>query len=61
MNFDWLGIAMFAGALFLLAFGYPVAFSLGGVSLIFAVIGAAVGEFNFSFFNDTATTEIYTE
>ncbi len=51
MNFDWLGIAMFAGALFLLAFGYPVAFSLGGVSLIFAVIGAAVGEFNFSFFN----------
>ena len=51
MNYDWLGIAMFAGALFLLSFGYPVAFSLGGVALIFALIGAAIGEFSFSFFN----------
>ena len=51
MNYDWLGIAMFAGALVLLSFGYPVAFSLGGVALIFALIGAAIGEFSFSFFN----------
>ncbi|VEP15953.1 TRAP transporter, DctM subunit [Hyella patelloides LEGE 07179] len=51
MNYDWLGIAMFAGALCLLSFGYPVAFSLGGVSLIFALIGTAIGEFSFSFFN----------
>ncbi len=51
MNYDWLGIAMFAGALLLLSFGYPVAFSLGGVAIIFACIGAAVGEFSFSFFN----------
>lgn len=51
MNYDWLGIAMFAGALALLSFGYPVAFSLGGVALIFALIGTAIGEFGFSFFN----------
>ena len=51
MNYDWLGIAMFAGALLLLSFGYPVAFSLGGVAIIFGFIGAAVGEFSFSFFN----------
>ena len=51
MNYDWLGVAMFAGALLLLSFGYPVAFSLGGVAIIFALIGAAVGEFSLSFFN----------
>ena len=51
MNYDWLGVAMFAGALVLLSSGYPVAFSLGGVAIIFALIGAAVGEFSFSFFN----------
>ncbi len=48
---EWLGIAMFAGALFLLSLGFPVAFSLGGVAIIFALIGSAVGEFSFSFFN----------
>ncbi len=51
MTYDWLGIAMFAGALALLSFGYPVAFSLGGVAIIFALIGAALGEFSLSFFN----------
>ena len=51
MNYDWLGVAMFAGALVLLSFGYPVAFSLGGVALIFGFIGAMLGEFSFSFFN----------
>ena len=51
MNYDWLGVAMFAGALVFLSFGYPVAFSLGGVALIFALIGTAIGEFSFSFFN----------
>ena len=30
MTYDWLGIAMFFGALVLLSLGYPVAFSLGG-------------------------------
>ena len=48
---DWLGLAMFAGALVLLSSGFPVAFSLGGVALLFALIGTAVGEFSFAFFN----------
>ncbi len=51
MSYDWLGMAMFAGALVLLSVGFPVAFSLGGVAILFALIGAAVGEFSFSFFN----------
>lgn len=46
MTYEWLGPLMFVGALVLLSLGYPVAFSLGGVSLLFAIIGAAVGEFN---------------
>ena len=32
---EWLGPAMFVGALFLLSLGYPVAFSLGGVAILF--------------------------
>ena len=51
MNYDWLGMAMFAGALLLLSLGYPVAFSLGGVAILFALIGSALGEFSFAFFN----------
>ena len=51
MSYEWLGLAMFAGALVLLSLGYPVAFSLGGVAIIFALIGAAIGEFSFNFFN----------
>ncbi len=51
MSYDWLSVAMFAGALILLSVGFPVAFSLGGVALLFALIGTAVGEFSFSFFN----------
>lgn len=51
MGYDWLGIAMFVGALILLSGGYPVAFSLGGVSIVFALIGTVVGAFSFSFFN----------
>jgi tripartite ATP-independent transporter DctM subunit len=51
MNYDWLGVSMFAGVLVLLSFGYPVAFSLGGVALLFALIGSILGDFNFSFFN----------
>lgn len=46
MGLDWLGPLMFAGALFLLSFGYPVAFSLGGVAIIFGIIGVSVGAFN---------------
>ncbi len=43
---DWLGPAMFAGALALLSLGYPVAFSLGGVSILFGIIGIAMGVFD---------------
>jgi len=46
MPYDWLGPAMFAGALVLLSFGYPVAFSLGGVAIIFGLIGIALGIFD---------------
>lgn len=43
---DWLGLVMFAGTLGLLAIGYPVAFSLGGASVLFAAIGAVLGVFD---------------
>ncbi|MBE9063242.1 TRAP transporter large permease subunit [cf. Phormidesmis sp. LEGE 11477] len=43
---DWLGPAMFAGALALLSLGYPVAFSLGGVAILFGIIGVALGVFD---------------
>ncbi|NES85972.1 MAG: TRAP transporter large permease subunit, partial [Moorea sp. SIO2B7] len=46
MNYDWLGLVMFAGALGLLSLGYPVAFSLGGVAIIFGLIGVALGIFD---------------
>lgn len=50
-NYDWLGPGMFAGALFLLSFGYPVAFSLAGVAMIFGTIGIAIGAFDPIFLN----------
>lgn len=43
---DWLGPAMFAGALALLSLGYPVAFALGGVAILFGLIGIALGVFS---------------
>lgn len=43
---DWLGPAMFAGALTLLSLGYPVAFALGGVAILFGLIGIAIGVFD---------------
>ncbi len=46
LAYDWLGPLMFVGALILLSFGYPVAFSLGGVSIIFAFIGVILGAFD---------------
>jgi tripartite ATP-independent transporter DctM subunit len=50
-NYDWLGPGMFAGALMLLSFGYPVAFSLAGVAIIFGIIGIAIGAFDPIFLN----------
>ena len=46
MLIDWLGPLMFAGALVLLSLGYPVAFSLGGVSILFGLLGIAFGVFD---------------
>lgn len=42
---------MFVGALLFLSLGYPVAFSLGGVALIFAIIGSILGIFDPIFFS----------
>jgi len=44
--YEWLGPVMFAGALLLLSIGYPVAFSLGGVAILFALIGMGLGVFD---------------
>lgn len=43
---EWLGPMMFVGALVFLSFGYPVALSLGGVAILFAIIGTALGSFD---------------
>jgi TRAP-type mannitol/chloroaromatic compound transport system permease large subunit len=46
MMYDWLGPVMFVGALVLLSLGYPVAFSLGGAAILFALIGIGLGVFD---------------
>lgn len=46
----WLGPSMFLGALVLLASGYPVAFALGGVGILFGLIGLSLGIFDSSLF-----------
>lgn len=51
MMHDWLGLIMFAGALLLLSLGYPVAFSLGGVAIIFGLLGISLDIFNVGFIN----------
>ncbi len=48
MSADFLGPLMFAVALILIFSGYPVAFSLSGTALIFAVIGVSTGYFEWS-------------
>ncbi|MFQ4140638.1 TRAP transporter large permease subunit [Chlorogloeopsis sp. ULAP02] len=45
-DYEWLGPTMFAGALVFLSLGYPVAFSLGGVAMLFAAIGIALDVFD---------------
>lgn len=46
MGFEWLAILMFVGFFFILMSGYPVAFSFAGTSIIFGLIGLAVGAFD---------------
>ncbi len=43
---QWLGPAMFAAALVLLVLGYPVAFSLGGGAILFALLGSSLEVFD---------------
>ena len=46
LDFEWLGPWMFAGTLVLLSLGYPVAFSLGGVAILFGLVGIGLGVFD---------------
>ena len=48
MTGDFLGPTMFAVAMVLIFSGYPVAFSLGGTALAFAVIGVELGYFDYT-------------
>nr|WP_136252617.1 TRAP transporter large permease subunit [Ningiella ruwaisensis] len=43
---EWLSLVLFAAVCLTLLFGYPVALTLAGVSLIFAGMGAALGVFD---------------
>ena len=45
---DFLPLLLFVAICFVLVLGYPVAFTLAGVSLLFAFIGSAAGVFDFS-------------
>lgn len=46
IDMDGLGPSMFLAALIFLSLGYPVAFSLGGVAIVFAGIGILAGVFD---------------
>ncbi len=43
---EWIPLILFTAICALLMLGYPVAFTLGGVSLIFAGIGIVIGQFD---------------
>ena len=45
LPYEWMGLVMFAGALLLLASGYPVAFSLGGTAIVFGIVGISLDIF----------------
>ncbi|NTV62381.1 MAG: TRAP transporter large permease subunit [Oscillochloris sp.] len=44
--YEWLGPAMFLGALVILSLGYPVAFSLAAVGVIFGFVGISLDIFD---------------
>lgn len=50
---SWLALLMFAAVCAVLMAGYPVAFTLAGVSLAFAAVGALAGVFDASFLQAT--------
>jgi len=43
---EWMALLLFATVIVTLLAGFPVAFTLGGTSLLFAAIGAVSGNFN---------------
>ncbi len=43
---EWIALLLFVTVIVVLLAGFPVAFTLGGTALIFAVVGVAAGEFN---------------
>jgi tripartite ATP-independent transporter DctM subunit len=54
----WVGFLMFAVAVIVLLLGYPVAFSLAGTALIFALLGSLAGVFE-PVFLDTMPNRIF--
>ncbi len=48
MSVDWLGPLMFAAVFLIIFSGYPVAFALGGTSLVFAAIGVELELFDWA-------------
>jgi tripartite ATP-independent transporter DctM subunit len=46
---DYIAALMFVGLIALIFSGYPVAFALGGVSVVFSIIGISIGAFDLSF------------
>ena len=48
MSMEWMAPAMFAGLVFVLILGYPVAFSLAANGLIFGIIGLQLGYLDMS-------------
>ncbi|GIX31766.1 MAG: C4-dicarboxylate ABC transporter [Porticoccaceae bacterium] len=46
---EWLALGLFAAVCAALLLGYPVAFTLGGVSLLFALVASALGHFDMAF------------
>jgi tripartite ATP-independent transporter DctM subunit len=49
-----IAVAMFLSTIFAIMLGYPVAFTLAGIGLIFAVIGNAFGVFDFNYLSALA-------
>jgi tripartite ATP-independent transporter DctM subunit len=47
--YETLGLLLFASVCITLMAGFPVAFTLGGVSLLFALFGSFIGAFDLSF------------
>ena len=45
-----LAVTMFSATIFVVLIGFPVAFSLAGIALIFALIGHLFGVFDFVLF-----------